>query len=191
MQTLNVATVALMRHGGSHLIRPIVSKLGFDIVEPGNFSAPLDQAVGPVIVFLRDPRDRMVSTLRWWRGKPRKIVMLGSDLSDDAQLRQLLEQRGFLAEMLVWADVWCNWTKTVPYKVRFESISSRVVGGIANHLSLPQDSERDKRIFTETYGHGRTYTGSHSNWRDSFGSLSIDYWNKNGGNDLINMMGYV
>lgn len=186
-----VATIALMRHGGSHLIRPIVSKLGFDIVEPGNFGAPLDQAIGPVVVFLRDPRDRMVSTLRWWRGKPRKAEMLGNNPSDDSQLRHLLEQRGFLVEMLVWANVWCNWTKTVPYKVRFESISSRVVGGIANHLSLPQDSKRDERIFSEVYGHGRTYTGSHSNWRGSFGPLSIDFWNKKGGRDLLNMMGYV
>src|SRR4051812_49294270 len=77
--TGNIATVALLRHGGSHLIRPIVSRLGFEIVEPGNFGAPLDQAVGPVVVFLRDPRDRMVSTLRWWREKPRKADMLGGE----------------------------------------------------------------------------------------------------------------
>jgi hypothetical protein len=133
----------------------------------------------------------MVSTLRWWRNKPRKVALLGNDNSDDAQLRHLLEKRGFLDEMLVWTDVWCTWTKTVPYKVKFETISSKVVGGIANHLSLPQNEDRDERIFSEIYGHGRTYTGNHSNWRDSFGPLSLDYWNANGGKVLLDMMGYV
>jgi hypothetical protein len=186
----NIATVALLRHGGSHLIRPIVANLGFEIIEPGNFGAPLDQSVGPVIVFLRDPRDRMVSTLRWWHGKPRKAVMLDGN-NNDEQLRCLLETKGFLAEMLTWAEVWCNWNKTIPYKVHFETISPRVVGGIANHLSLPQNPDRDERIFDSVYGHGRTYTGNHSKWRESFGPLSIDYWNNNGGRDLLNMMGYV
>jgi hypothetical protein len=189
--TGNIATVALLRHGGSHLIRPIVSRLGFEIIEPGNFGAPLDQAVGPVIVFLRDPRDRMVSTLRWWREKPRKADMLGGESGDDAQLRYLLEKRGFLAEMLVWANVWCRWTKTVPYKVKFETISPGVIGGIANHLGLPHNSDRDEKIFSDVYGHGRTYTGRHSKWRESFGPMSIEYWNNNGGRNLLDMMGYV
>jgi hypothetical protein len=180
-----------MRHGGSHLIRPIVANLGFDIIEPGNFGAPLDQAVGSVIVFLRDPRDRMVSTLRWWRGKPRKAASLGDGNNDDAQIRHLLENMGFLAEMLVWANIWCNWTKTVPYKVHFETVSSRVVGGIASHLKLPQNPDRDERIFSDVYGHGRTYTGNHSKWRGHFGPLSIEYWNNKGGRDLLEMMGYV
>lgn len=191
MNTGNIATVALLRHGGSHLIRPIIANLGFDIIEPGNFGAPLDQAVGPIIVFLRDPRDRMASTLRWWLDKPRKASLFSSDATRDEQILFLLDDQQFLVEMLKWANVWCNWRKTVPYKVHFETISSRVVGGIANYLGLPQNPDRDERIFSDVYGHGRTYTGSYSKWREYFGPLSLEFWNRNGGQDLLNMMGYT
>lgn len=188
----NVATIALLRHGGSHLIRPIVANLGFDIIEPGNFGAPLGQAVGPVIVFLRDPRDRMASTLRWWLDKPRKASLFPSTVATkDEQILFLLDDQAFLSEMLVWADIWCNWSKSMPYRVRFETISPRVVGGIANHLGLPQNPDRDEKIFSCVYGHGRTYTGSHSKWREYFGSMSLEFWNNNGGKDLLGMMGYV
>ncbi len=190
-----VCTVALMRHGGSHLIRPIVANLGFDIVEPGNFHTPLDQAVGPVVVFLRDPRNRMAATLRWWRIKPRKNDLLGSfeGLPDhevaDRQLLYLLDKQGFLEEMTRWANVWCKWP---PPKIvlRFESMSVPWVRALASHLGLPDDRDRDERVFSETYGKGRTYTGSHSRWEDYFGPLSMRYWENNGGGELVDLMGY-
>ena len=164
----NIATIALMRHGGSHLIRPIIAKLGFDIIEPGNFGAPLDKSMGPVIVFLRDPRNRMVATLRWWRGKPRKASVLSNvGITDDEQLLYLLRQQGFLEEMLRWAKIWCSWGDAL--YVHFEGMSVSKVESISNHLGLPPDKERDKSIYNEVYGHGRTYTGNHSDWRGSFG----------------------
>lgn len=191
--TNNIATVALMRHGGSHLIRPIVANLGFDIIEPGNFGAPLDKSVGPVIVFLRDPRDRMASTLRWWLEKPRKASLFPSNdsTSKDGQMLFLLDDQGFLVEMLEWANIWCNWSETIPYRVHFETISYKIVGGIANHLRLPQNPDRDKKIFSDVYQHSRTYTGNHSKWREYFGPMSLEFWNKNGGEDLLGMMGYI
>lgn len=185
----NIATVALMRHGGSHLIRPIVANLGFDIIEPGNFGAPLDQAVGPVIVFLRDPRDRIGATLRWWRGKPRKAAVLSNGgETNDEQLLYLLQQQGFLDEMIRWAKIWCHWEGS--YVARFETMRYQVVGSIARHLGLPRDVGRDRRIFDLAYLKGRTYTGEHTKWREYFGPLSMEYWDKNGGPDLLNMMGY-
>jgi hypothetical protein len=187
-----IATVALMRHGGSHLIRPIVAGLGFEIVEPGNFGTPLDEAVGPIIVFLRDPRNRMVATLRWWRSKPRKAALFETgDVSDDAQIRYLLDNQGFLEEMLQWARVWCKWTERNPLHVYFESFDYKSIKAIADHLNLLRDDERDQRLFNTIYKHGRTYTGSHSNWTDSFGPLSIDFWNQNGGGELLQLMGYT
>lgn len=186
----NIATIALMRHGGSHLIRPIVANLGFDIIEPGNFHAPLDQAVGPTIVFLRDPRNRMAATLRWWRTKPRKNDLLTSNgNTNDEQLVYLLRNQNFLNEMLQWANIWCNWSP--PHLiVRFESMNVGRVKVIAKHLGLSDDKERDERVFNEVYEKGRTYTGNRSNWRDYFGPLSTQYWENNGGRDLMNLMGY-
>ncbi len=186
-----VATVALMRHGGSHLIRPIVAKMGYDIIEPGNFGYPLNMAVDPIIIFLRDPRNRMVATLRWWRGKPRKAALLAeAGDTDDAQLRYLLGEQGFLSEMLEWAKEWCRW-RPGSLTVHFEHMDSGVVGCIAHHLGLEADEERDESIFVEVYGRGRTYTGNHSKWKDSFGPLSMAYWNNNSGNELLSMMGYT
>jgi hypothetical protein len=188
-----IATVALLRHGGSHLIRPIVSRLGFEIIEPGNFGAPLDEAQGPVIVFLRDPRDRMVATHRWWRGKPRKAaIMAAGGETADAQIAWLLKDGEFLPEMLRWARIWCQ--RPDALTVRFEELRTRGwfdVARVSAHLGLKVDSRRDERVFTEVYGHGRTYTGRHSDWRETFGPLSNAAWEANGGPELLRLMGYA
>lgn len=187
-----IATVALMRHGGSHLIRPIVAKLGFEIIEPGNFGAPLDQAQGRVIVFLRDPRDRMVATHRWWLHKPRKAAsMAAGGESADAQIAWLLTEGQFLPEMLRWARIWCTCPEALT--VRFEDLRERGTNEItrlAAYLGLPANAERDAAIFTQVYGHGRTYTGRHSDWRDIFGPKATQVWALHGGPDLLWMMGY-
>ncbi len=186
-----VATIALMRHGGSHLIRPIVAQMGFDIVEPGNFGAPLDEAQGPVIVFLRDPRDRMVSTLRWWREKPRKLTELTvkcKGKSDDEQLLYLLSEDGFLEEMLTWARIWCNWPNALI--IRFEDIRYQgcsVIDTIADHLGFVGDTEA---IFNAVYEKSHTFTGRYSNWYEWFGVKSNSYWELNGGIELLELMGY-
>lgn len=188
-----VATVALMRHGGSHLIRPMVSELGFDIVEPGNFGAPLDISVGPVIVWLRDPRDRMVATMRWWRGKPRKCTILAEQGdSDDEHILCLLNDQGFLDEMLRWAKIWCNWPRALTLKFEDAKLHGPfMVKSIAEHLELERNTARDLEVFNNSYRKGRTYTGRHSNWRDSFGPLSTRFWNKNGGVELLELMRYL
>lgn len=188
-----ICTVALLRHGGSHLIRPIVSQLGFEIIEPGNFGAPLDEAHGPVIVFLRDPRDRMVATHRWWLGKPRKAASMaqGGDTAD-AQIAWLLTEGGFLPEMLRWARIWCQWPGAL--KLGFEEIRKYredMIGAIALHLGLETDIQRDKALFDQVYGHGRTYTGRHSDWRESFGPLARDAWERMGGAELLRLMQYA
>lgn len=184
-----ICTVALMRHGGSHLIRPIVSKMDFDIVEPGNFGAPLDKAQGPVVVFLRDPRDRMCATLRWWLQKPRKAEQLAAaGATDDAKLAWLMEDDGFVAEMLRWARIWCVWPGAL--LSRFEDMRAngpREVARIAKHLRVEADSAA---IYDEVYGRGRTYTGKHSDWRETFGPLSNAAWERTGGRFLLEIMGY-
>ena len=189
---MTVATVALLRHGGSHLIRPIVSQLGFEIIEPGNFGAPLDEAQGPVIVFLRDPRDRMAATHRWWLGKPRKAASMaaGGDTAD-AQIAWLLTEGEFLSEMLRWAEIWCQ--RPGGIVVRFEKLresGARDIARIAFHLGIARDDDRDAAIFTAVYARGRTYTGNHSDWRKTFGPLSNAAWAGNGGPELLRLMGY-
>lgn len=200
-----IVTVALMRHGGSHLIRPIVSRLGASrIIEPGNFGHPVDRAKGPVIVFLRDPRDRMVSTYRWWLTKPRKAEQLeDAGSTPDEQIAWLLSVGGdkvnrignplpgkrFVEEMLTWAMIWC------PYRgsliVRFEDLrtsGAREIDRIADHLHVKCDTQA---VFDEVYGRGRTYTGRHSDWREYFGPAATAAWNRHHGPRLLEIMGYA
>lgn len=187
-----IATVALLRHGGSHLIRPIVAELGYDILEPGNFDTPLDQAQGQVIVFVRDPRDRMVATRRWWLDKPMKTRSMSEHGKDaDHQIAWLLDEGGFMPEMLLWARVWCSWPGAL--KVRFEDMREdgpREIARIVEHLGLPAIPARDREIWHNVWLKGRTYTGSHSDWRQAFGKTAKSVWALHGGPDLLQMMGY-
>lgn len=188
-----ICTVALMRHGGSHLIRPIVAGLGAEIIEPGNFGASLDHAEGPVVVFLRDPRDRMVATYRWWLDKPRKAAsMAEGGASADEQIAWLLNEGEFLSEMLRWARIWCHWPDALT--VRFENMATQgtaEIGRIAAHLGKPRDYQRDAEIYESIWLKSRTYTGKHSDWREYFGPKSKDIWARHGGPDLLQMMGYA
>lgn len=176
-----IATVALLRHGGSHLIRPIVAALGYGIVEPGNFGAPLNEAVGPIIVFRRDPRNRVISKMRW------RLAKLGlPDSDDDFRTAELI--RADAVEMRMWADTWCNWPGTL--SVRFEDVRAdgpAQITRIAKHLGTECDSEA---LYADIYAKGRTYTGRHSDWRKSFGPYSAAAWNAHGGPDLVRVMGY-
>ncbi len=181
-----ICTVALMRHGGSHLIRPIVNAMGYDIIEPGNFGAPLDAAEGPVIVFVRDPRDRMASTLRWWMNKRKSG--LSPEKNSDNQMLFLLKQQGFLREMIQWAEIWCNWWGAL--SIRFENLriyGSIEIGVIAQHLSVSCNSNS---IFDNVFEKSSTFTGKYSNWQDYFGERSKEFWELNGGPELLRLMGY-
>lgn len=191
---MTVATVALLRHGGSHLIRPIVARLGFDIIEPGKHGAAIDQAEGPVIVFLRDPRDRMVATWRWWLRQPGKSDRLARvSAVPDEQLAWLLAEAdgGFVAEMLRWAEIWCAWPNALT--VRFEELretGTREIARIAAHLGKPEDYQRDAAIWDAVFEKGRTFTGRYSDWREMFGPKSTAAWEEHGGPRLLELMGY-
>lgn len=190
-----------MRHDGSHLIRPIVAALGHDIVEPGKFKAPIDQAEGQVICWRRDPRNRMAATWRFWSArdpsgapnKPRKARLLANAaISVDGQIAWLLDDAGFLPEMLRWARIWCRWPDALI--VHFEDMASRgpeEIGRIAAHLGKARDDQRDAEIWDQIWLKGRTYTGKHSDWREYFGPQANETWHRLGGAELLELMGYA
>jgi len=101
-----------MRHGGFRiLIRPIVAELGFRIIEPGNFGVSDRSCRGPGHrVAARSTRSDGFRRCAGWRNKPRKLVLLADfGKSEDEQIAGLLSKGGFLAEMLRWARIWCQW----------------------------------------------------------------------------------
>lgn len=191
---IGICTVALMRHGGSHFIRPIVHEItgGAEIVEPGKKGRPLGEAKGPVIVFLRRPRDRIVATYRWWMrqdGKRARLERAGK--TPDARIAWLLEHAdgGFLPGMLEWARIWCRWPGALT--VRFEDLREKgaeEVTRIANFLAVDCDAEA---IFRKVYGNSPTFTGAHSDWQATFGPKATEAWRRNGGAELLRLMGYA
>jgi hypothetical protein len=201
--TDKIATVALLRHGGSHLIRPIVAALGFEILEPGNFGAPPDRAEGPVIVWLRDPRDRMVSTMRFWNGegpraKPKKAASLRRYGADpDAWLAGLLGPEGFMEHMRGWARTWCYWPGACIS--RFEDMrrdGPGEISRIAQHLSFGHLSVGHwgagpaSALYARVFEQGSTFTGHYSDWRSAFGPRARAAWDELGGAELLRVMGY-
>lgn len=183
-------TVALMRHGGSHLIRPIVHGMtGAQLLEPGKKGRPIDRAEGPVIVFLREPRDRMVATFRWWSKKEGKAARLAAaGKSVDRQMAWLLSDAGFMADMLRWSKIWCSWPGALT--VRFEDIRANgpsEVERIATFLGVKCDADE---LFGQVYKNSPTYTGRHSDWREWFGPRSLAAWDANGGQELLRVMDY-
>ncbi len=194
---MQMVTVALLRHGGSHLIRPLVTRLmpTAVLVEPGKGQAALDEAMGPIVVLRRDPRNRMVSTLRWMREKgglkATELESAGQD--DDSRLAWLLTHRTaqrhtFIEGMTKWARIWCSWSDGL--QLRFEDFAADgvfQVERLALHLGVECDAAS---IYSEVYGIARTYTGRHSIWQEWAGPKSIAAWKTGGGPELMEIMGY-
>lgn len=204
------ATVACLRHAGTHLIRPIVFDLGFRIVEPGyqavnyetgeEFIAPIDKAEGPVILFPRDPRNRIVALCRWkleHSAATRSIVTRnGTATTKDAMVVATMESEPFLANMLEWAQIWCVDRAADSLRVTFEDLSKSehsaraLVGKMADHLGLSPDGARDRRIVAAHFRQSPTYTGDLSRYKDWFGPESWHTWESQGGPQLMHLMGY-
>ena len=190
-----VATVALMRHGGSHLIRPIVAGLGFDIVEPGNFNAPIDQAFGPVIFFPRDPRNLVVSMARFnlWRKPAKRAFMIKRGTANDNMLAVLLDSEPFIPEMLRWAKIWATWPDAlrIEYEVlTCEATALAAVNRISAFLGLDTDMAHDRALLNAYFERSPTFNGEHSRWQDWFGPHSRGIWKRDGGPELLSILGY-
>lgn len=197
---MDQAIVALLRHGGSHYIRPVVHQFGFEPVEPGKNGVPVQTSVmgRPVIVFTRDPRDRMVSTWRWRVAvdeseQPLKrkhfetMQRVGRD--QDEQIAWLLSHDGFMTEMIRWAEAWCN--DDVPaLRIKYEDRSVAQVTQIAKYLGRPRNVARDTNMFVKLNEHARTVNPVKSDWRTGFGPASNEAWGRGGGSHLLQLMGY-
>lgn len=200
-------TVALLRHGGSHLIRPIVAEIsGASIIEPGKNGAPPNKAAGPVIVFLRDPRDRIIATYRWTMRREftkKAIRMARAGQTDDERLAYFIRSGAdtvtdYITPMTAWAKTWCGWPGALT--VRFESL--RELGGaeiarIASFLERDFPAARNYTaaamadgLFRSINDNAPTVVGRHSNWREWFGPLSKAAWKENLGEQLLEIMGY-
>lgn len=194
------ATVACMRHAGTHLIRPIVFGLGFRIVEPGYQGARIDSAIGSTILFPRDPRNRIVALCRWkleQSDRTRSIVTRnGAATTKDAMIAATMQSEPFLADMLHWAQIWCFNRRHKSFRVTFEELAEsaskavELVGKIAHYLECSEDIERDEALVKAHFRQSPTYTGDLSRWKEWFGPESWHTWESQGGPKLLHLMGY-
>ena len=169
--------------------------MGFDIVEPGNFNAPLDEAFGPVIFFPRDPRDRLVSMARFnLRLKPAKrAFMIKRGTANDHMLAVLLDSEPFISAMIEWAKVWASWPGAL--RINYEELSNRetapaAVAKIGAHLGIKSDAEHDAALLDAYFERSHTFDGVHSRWQDWFGPHSRGIWKRDGGPELLSILGY-
>lgn len=183
-RTRKLYTVMAMRHSGTHLILPIVKQItGKALYRPKGEEALICEPSGPVIVFLRDPRNRLISAWRWKRGS----------LPSDRQMAKFMvtqkdgDARSPMSFMLRWAQRWAGFEGAL--QVRFESIASEGVREVARIAAFLGKDIDASAIYSRNWRQG-TFTGQHSDWRECFGPLSLEAWNENGGPKLLKTMGY-
>lgn len=182
-------TVAVLRHGGSHLIRPLVKRVGRrPIVEPGTHGAPADRAEGPVIVLVRDPRNRIVSEVRWQADKSGCALRREGA---DTVIAALIRRPATMPAMLEWARRWTNWPGAMVLQYEeFATAESgvRAIAAIATFLGVvePDPAARYRWIWRTS----RTVQAEPSDWRTWFGPAAREAWAACGGPELQKVMGY-
>lgn len=197
-------TVAAMRHGGTHLITPIVRKFTDRPVYSPKGVASLNCIPSDVvIVFTRDPRNRVVSNLRYKLGDQAKG--LNADQRDEALATFLASRKhdGALTVidfMARWAQKWRrpNIGPSVRFAtlVRFEELAgenslaetTRIGKFLADSGAKLVAAASEARAYA--LGKSGTWTGSHSNYAEWFGPRARDYWRSNFGPDCTRAMGY-
>lgn len=184
-------TVMVMRHGGSHLIKPIVRYLtGLPIYSPKGQNALTAIPSGKLVVFPRDPRSRAISGYRYKLKRRRKAT------PSDAGLARYLSAPpsggiGVVQFMREWAERWMYWPGAM--MVRFEDLvfdpasRHREVVRLGRFLSSERDASEAISYAFET---SHTFTGKYSTWDEWAGPLSREAWEREGGDDVVRMMGY-
>ncbi len=179
-------TLIAMRHGGTHLIQPLIRHLTDKPVYVPKGENSLTCVPSPkLVIFLRDPRNRMVSMLRYKR--PNAIAA-----ESDGALAALLDgSKGGgnpIDFMRSWAGVWAR--RSDGLIVRFEELMADKLAQterIKAYLDAPGEPQA---AVDYTFGKSGTWTGRHSRWQEWFGPLSRAVWLRRGGQTLQHMMGY-
>lgn len=201
-----------MRHGGTHLITPIVRRFTDRPVYSPKGIASLNCIPSEiVIVFTRDPRNRAISNLRYKLGRE---AVPGLNASDrDTLLAAFLASRKNDGALTVidfmhrWAKRWRSgdqwrsgdhaYTGRASTLVRFEDLVGE--NSLAWTATIGQFLERAGAKLVATPNEARAYalgksgtwTGSHSNYADWFGPKSCDFWRRNFGLQCTIEMGYT
>lgn len=177
-------TVIALRHGGTHLIIPTVRYLTDKTVySPKGEDALTCIPSSVVIVFLRDPRNWLVSFFKW----------RGGEQGDDQGLARFMlarrKQDSPLGYARRWASRWVDYPGALTS--RFEHLlppdGIKETARIADFLHVEKDPAP---VFHSVFGQSGTFTGKPSDWTKWFGPESTAAFTRGGGDDLVQLMGY-
>jgi hypothetical protein len=199
-------TLIALRHSGTHLIQPIIRSLtGKTCYVPKGQNALDCPAAAKTVVWLRDPRNTLVSQYRYKRGKDAPK----DDASFAAALMRAKNGTRPIAYLLQWAERWGAASSC--YVARFEDfVSADALGRIVRVSALAEyllgPPIHGSRVESESsvgrevavgqaiayaFGTSGTYTGRHSQWEEWFGPRTREVWEKEGGAKLLQAMGYA
>lgn len=186
MKSPKPCTVMVLRHAGSHLILPMVKfMVGRGVHRAKGQQALTFEPYGPTIVFVRNPRNRLVSNFRWKFGRwPTDLEIAAFAIGVKAG-----EEMSPLDFMLAWAERWMRHPGALI--VRFEDLSDAVkapseIGRIASFIGVHPNVDEVVSAFV---GRG-TFTGKHSDWKICFGPKAIATYNERRGQEIDRLMGY-
>lgn len=192
--------VAARRHGGTHLINPLIKGISGRKAISLDKSGRLFVPDGPLVVFTRDPRNIATARFRW------KLRQQG--LSD----RPTFKYDAHIAERLMRVNrpslnipdelvglpglhgnliYWRWWLNQIHHRVTFEELTEGKVGGALKRLGKYVGRVRDpETIFYSLYKQSHTYSGSFSDWRKWWGPKTKEAFYDNGGRELLKLLGY-
>ena len=188
-------TLIILRHGGTHLIKPIVKALvgkwqggkGYTIIER--------DPLGPTVVCIRDPRNRIISAFRWkYKGSPIDPIKADRWLANFISTKKPLTGIAPVAFMHTWADKWMD-RDDVMY-VRFEDLighkrfAIRTLAKIVRYAGASVSNEEIEEQYAKIFKRGPFWTGEHSKYEKWFGPLASKAWEEAEGPLLVKKMGY-
>lgn len=194
-------TVAAMRHGGTHLILPIVRYLTeLPIVGAEKLPFVRHKPLGPVIVFYREPRNRFVSKFKW--DLRRNGHDITPSLRHDKAIARLIRKKDRRGSQEYLGKYRCQnlyeffsyWLSVDALVVRYEDLCSAKTGPveaerIAKHLGRGGEGEA---AFHYVFENGnKMFTGQPSRWQQWFGPKSTKAFANTGGPELMKLLGYA
>lgn len=181
-------TLLAFRHGGTHLIQPLIRHMtDAAVAAPKGDTALNFIPAKKIVVFTRDPRNRIVSHFRY-----KHSTAKGEAATYDAQLAAFMGRvkHGVTAidHMAAWSAKWIGYPGS--HLMRFETLMADQLGEterLRAYLEAPGSAEAACEY---TFGKSGTWTGRHSDWREWFGPASVEAWEAGGGRKLLKLMGY-
>lgn len=194
--------VVARRHGGTHLINPLVKRLAGRKAQSVDKLGKLFVPEGKLVLFTRDPRNIITSRFRWklrqkgWPDRPSTAwdrdmaeKMMRPNIQHHSIPKELWGLAGPRGNLVYWK----HWLRQPHHRVTFEQLTQdkRVSKHLAALGQYLDTIESPDHIWADLYKKSHTYSGNFSDWRLWWGPRTIQAFNQNGGPELLTLLGYA